>query len=111
MAIARRPSRSEPLPEVRAARLRARLRKRAIIQALLGSVFLIGAIAYARSPDRHASANITWMTALVLLSTFDVAAGLRTLALLRRRAAAWWLLGSAAWGVLSVALLGFLLRA
>lgn len=98
------------LRQVRAAQLRARARKRAIVQVLLGSVFLIGALAYARAPDRHTPSNVTWMTALVLFSTVDVALGLRVLARLARRGPAWWLLGSAAWGALSVALLGFLLR-
>ena len=98
------------LRQVRAARLRGRARKRAIVQVLLGSVFLIGALAYARAPDRHEQANITWMTALVLFSTVDVALGLRMLARLARRRAAWWVLGSAAWGALSVVLLGILLR-
>ncbi len=98
------------LRQVRAAQLRGRARKRAITQVLLGSVFLIGALAYARSPDRHTQTNITWMTGLVLLSTVDVALGLRVLARLARRRAAWWVLGSAAWGALSVVLLGILLR-
>jgi hypothetical protein len=103
--------RDRTLRQVRAAQLRGRARKRAIVQVLLGSVFLVGALAYARAPDRHAQASVSWMAGLVLLSTLDVALGLRTLARLRRRAAAWWLLGSAAWGLLSTALLGILLRA
>jgi hypothetical protein len=98
------------LRQVRAAQLRGRARRTAIGQVLLGSVFLIGALAYARAPDRHAQANIAWMSGLVLFSTLDVALGLRVLARLARRGAAWWVLGSAAWGALSVALLGFLLR-
>ncbi len=98
------------LRQVRAAQLRGRARRRAIVQVLLGSVFLIGALAYARAPDRHAQASIAWMSGLVLFSTVDVALGLRMLTRLARRGAAWWLLGSAAWGALSVALLGFLLR-
>lgn len=104
------PSTRLGLRQVRAAQLRARARKRAIVQVLLGSVFLIGALAYARAPDRHTQANITWMTALVLFSTVDVGLGLRVLARLARRSAAWWVLGSAAWGALSVVLLGILLR-
>jgi len=98
------------LRQVRAAQLRGRARRRAIAQVLLGSVFLIGALAYARAPDRHAQASVAWMSALVLFSTVDVALGLRVLARLARRGAAWWVLGSAAWGALSVVLLGFLLR-
>jgi hypothetical protein len=99
-----------PLRQVQAARIRARARKRAIGQVLLGSLFLIGALAYARAPDRHAQSSVAWMAALVLLSTVDVAVGLRMLARLARRPAVWWVLGSAAWGLLSIALLAFLLR-
>jgi hypothetical protein len=98
------------LRQVRAARLRGRARKRAIIQVLLGSVFLIGALAYARAPDRHAQLSVAWMAALVVFSTADVAVGLRMLARLARRSSIWWVLGSAAWGGLSTALLAFLLR-
>ena len=98
------------LRQVRAARLRGRARKRAITQVLLGSVFLIGALAYARAPDHHAQVNITWMAALVVFSTADVAFGLRMLARLARRSSVWWILGSAAWGGLSTALLAFLVR-
>jgi hypothetical protein len=98
------------LRQVRAARLRGRARKRAIVQVLLGSVFLIGALAYARAPDRHDQASITWIAALLVFSTADVAFGLRMLARVARRATVWWVLGSAAWGALSTALLAFLLR-
>jgi hypothetical protein len=101
---------SRSLRQVRAAQLRGRARKRAIFQVLLGSVFLIGAIAYARSPERHAQASVTWMAALMVFSTADVAFGLRMLARLARRASVWWVMGSAAWGALSTALLAFLLR-
>lgn len=98
------------LRQVRAAQLRGRARKRAIGQVLLGSVFLIGALAYARAPDRHDQTSVTWMAALLVLSTADVAFGLRVLARVARRATVWWVLGSAAWGALSTALLAFLLR-
>jgi hypothetical protein len=98
------------LRQVRAAELRVRARRHAIFQVLLGSIFLIGALAYARAPDRHAQASVTWMAALVVFSTADVAFGLRMLARLARRASAWWMLGSAAWGALATALLALLLR-
>lgn len=98
------------LRQVRAAQLRARATKHAIVQALLGSVFLIGALAYARAPDRHEQVNLAWMAGLLVLSTLDVALGLRTLARLRRRSARLWMAGTAAWGLLSTALVGFLLR-
>jgi hypothetical protein len=98
------------LRQVRAAQLRGRARKRAIFQVLLGSIFLVGALAYARAPDRHAQVSIAWMAGLLVFSTFDVAMGLRMLARLARRSPIWWALGSAAWGGLSTALLAFLLR-
>jgi hypothetical protein len=98
------------LRQVRAAQLRGRARRRAIVQVLLGSIFLMGAIAYALAPDRHVQTSVTWMTALVVFSTIDVAFGLRLLARLARRSAVWWVLGSAAWGGLATTLLAVLLR-
>ena len=104
------PARS--LKHVRAAQLRVKATRHAIVQALLGSVFLIGAIAYALAPDKHAQASLGWMSALLVLSTLDIALGLRTLARLRlrRRRARVWIAASAAWGLLSVALIAALLR-
>ncbi len=100
------------LRQVRAAQLRVRATRHAIVQALLASVFLIGALAHARAPERHAQGSLVWMSALLVMSTFDVAVGLRTLVRLRlRRQMAWvWMAGAAAWGLLSTALLGFLVR-
>ncbi|HEY4396002.1 MAG TPA: hypothetical protein VGP64_18185 [Polyangia bacterium] len=98
------------LRQVRAAQLRGQARRRAILQILLGSVFLMGAIAYALAPDRHAQISITWMAALVVFSTADVALGLRLLARLARRSPLWWVPGSVAWGLLAVTLLAVLLR-
>ena len=46
----------------------------------------------------------------MVFSTADVAFGLRMLARLARRSSVWWILGSAAWGGLSTALLAFLVR-
>ena len=85
---------------MRAAQLRARATRQAIIQMLLGTVFLIGALAYARAPDRHAQANLAWMAGLLVLSTLDVALGLRALARLRlRRRTSWvWMVATGAWG-------------
>jgi hypothetical protein len=98
---------------VRAAQLRARAAKAAIVQVLLGSIFLVGALAYARAPDRQVNTNIAWMAGLLVFSTFDVALGLRTLVRLRLRRRFWkvWVVGTAAWGGLSTALLAALLRA
>ena len=100
------------LRQVRAALLRTRATRHAIIQALLASVFLIGALAHALSPERHAQGSLVWMSGLLVFSTFDVAMGLRTLVRLRlRRRLSWvWIAGTAAWGLLSTALVGFLLR-
>ena len=103
-------SRTPSVRQVRAAQLRGRVRKRAILQVLLGSIFLAGALGYAWAPDRHAQTSLAWMAGLLVLSTADVALGLRMLARLGRRAAAWWVAATAAWGVLSTALLAFLLR-
>ena len=75
---------------MRAAQLRARATRQAIIQMLLGTVFLIGALSYARAPDRHAQASLAWMSGLLVLSTLDAALGLRALVRLRlRRRFAW----------------------
>jgi hypothetical protein len=100
------------LRHVRAAQLRARATKTAIVQMLFGTVFLIGALSYARAPDRHAQANLAWMSGLLVLSTLDAALGLRTLVRLRlRRRVTWlWMAATAAWGLLSVILVAVLLR-
>jgi hypothetical protein len=95
---------------VRAAQLRARATRRAIGQIALGSIFLVGALAYARAPDRTARESLLWMAGLLVLSMLDVGLGLRTLARLRRRAARLWIAATAAWGLLSTLVVGFLLR-
>jgi hypothetical protein len=100
------------LRHVRAAQLRARGTKQAIIQMLLGTVFLVGALSYARAPDRHAQGSVGWMAGLLVLSTLDAALGLRALVRLRlRRKFAWvWMATTAAWGLLSIILVAALLR-
>src|SRR3954466_7012209 len=100
------------LRHVRAAQLRARVTKHAIGQMLLGTVFLIGALSYARAPDRHAQVNMAWMAGLLVLSTLDAALGLRALVRLRmRRRNAWlWMAATGAWGLLSIVLVAALLR-
>jgi hypothetical protein len=95
---------------VRAAQLRARATRGAIGQVLLGSIFLVGALAFAHAPDHTARGSVLWMTGLLVLSTLDVGLGLRTLARLRRRAASLWIAATAAWGLLSTLVVGFLLR-
>jgi hypothetical protein len=98
------------LRQVRAAQLRARAVRGAIWQGLLGSVFLIGALSYARAPDHGQDVNVAWMAGLLVLSTLDVGLGARTLARLRRLPARAWVLATAAWGVLSTLVVAFLLR-
>jgi hypothetical protein len=95
---------------VRAAQLRARATRRAIGQIALGSIFLVGALAFARAPDRAERGNVRWMTLLLVLSMLDVGVGLRSLARLRRKAGRLWLAATAAWGLLSTLVIGFLLR-
>jgi hypothetical protein len=113
LTLADQLSPSQPPPSlrhVRAAQLRARAARRAITQVLLGSVFLVGALAYALAPDRHSPASVAWMTGLLVLSTLDVGLGLRMLARVRRRPARLWIAATAAWGLLATVLVGFLLR-
>jgi hypothetical protein len=110
MPLSDRSAPATSVRQVRAAQLRGRARKRAILQVLVGSIFLAGALGYAVAPDRHAQVNIAWMAGLLVMSTADVALGLRMLARLARRAPAWWVLASAAWGGLATALIAVLLR-
>jgi len=100
------------LRHVRAAQLRTRATRQAIIQMLLGTVFLVGALAYARAPDRHEQVNLAWMAGLLVLSALDAALGLRTLVRLRlRRKFAWvWMATTAAWALLSLVVVAVLLR-
>jgi hypothetical protein len=102
--------RSPSLRQVRAAQLRTRAIRGAIGKVILGMVFLIGALAYARAPDHHDQQNLLWMTGLVVLSTADMALGLRALARVKRRPARLWIAATAAWGFLSTVVIGFLLR-
>lgn len=100
------------LRHVRAAQLRARATRQAIIQMLLGTVFLIGALSYARAPDRHAQVNLAWMSGLLVMSTLDAALGLRALVRLRlRRRLGWvWMAATAAWAVLALVVVAVLMR-
>lgn len=97
------------LRHVRAAQLRARAIRWAIGKSLLGSAFLIGALAYVWAPDRHEPLNLAWATGLAVFSTFNIGLGLRTFAKVRRRAGRIWLPATIAWGVLAVVLLKILL--
>jgi Kef-type K+ transport system membrane component KefB len=104
------PERGPSLLHVRAAQLRARARRGAIGRVILGMVFLVGALAYARAPDRHSQGSLLWMTALLIMSTAYVAVGLRTLGRVRRRWQRLWVAAAALWGVLATVVVGFLLR-
>jgi hypothetical protein len=98
------------LSPLRAARSRARAIRGGIVKIAFGTVFLIGALAHALSPERHERSSLLWMTTLLLLSTVNVAWGLRAIALARARHGSPWIFASVAWAVLAVVLLGLLLR-
>ena len=100
------------LRHVRAAQIRARATKQGIIQMLLGTVFLVGALSYARAPDHHDQTNMAWMSGLLVLSTLDVALGVRALVRLRlRRRLGWiWMAATGAWALLSIVVVAVLLR-
>jgi hypothetical protein len=98
------------LHEVRAAQLRARAVRGALIKLALATAFLVGAIAHALAPNPHDRDARLWMTALILLSTFNVAQGLQAICRVRRLRPVFWMLGAGAWGGLGVILLALLLR-
>jgi hypothetical protein len=98
------------LRHLRAAQLRARVVRGALVRLSFGTVFLIGALGHAWSPERHSSSSVLWMTLLSLMSTVNVGLGLRALARLRRPRWRPWMPATCAWGVLSVVLLALLLR-
>jgi hypothetical protein len=98
------------LREVRAAQLRAVAIRWAIGKSVLGTIFLLGAIAHALSPEPRASSTSVWMSLLVVLSSAHVGLGLRTFARVRRRAARFWLPATFAWGLLATALVYILSR-
>ena len=96
--------------QVRAAQLRGRALRWAIGKSTLGSVFLVGALAYALSPQRHTVQSRLWIDFLLLLSTLNVGLGLRTFSRVHRRAGRYWLIATGLWGVLSIVLVQFLMR-
>jgi hypothetical protein len=101
---------SRVLRQVRAAQLRAKALKWAIGKSVLGSIFLIGALAYALSPQRHSHPSLLWMAFLLVLSTLNVGLGLRTFSRVRRRAARYWPIATALWGVLATVLVRLLMQ-
>ncbi len=98
------------LRQVRAAQLRAKALKWAIGKSVLGSVFLVGALTYALAPQRHSGMSHLWMAFLLVLSTLNVGLGLRTFSRVRRRAARYWPIATALWGVLATALVRILVE-
>jgi hypothetical protein len=99
---------SRALRQVRAAQLRAKALKWAIGKSTLGTVFLIGALTYALAPQRHSQMSHLWMAFLLVLSTLNVGLGLRTFSRVRRRAARYWPIATALWGLLATALIRIL---
>ncbi|HEY4187369.1 MAG TPA: hypothetical protein VGP07_20000 [Polyangia bacterium] len=98
------------LAHLRAARLRTRAVRGGIVKLAFGTVFLIGALAHALSPARHESMSVLWMTLLSIMSTMNVALGLKSVARARRLTARAANAAAIAWGLLAVVLLGLLLR-
>lgn len=72
--------------------------------------FLVGALAWARTPERHESGSLAWTTALLVASTADLWLGLRLLGRGRRGVLRVWPAVVAAWGVLSLGVVWYLLR-
>ena len=102
--------RPRSLRQVRAAQLRARALRWAIGKSALGSAFLVGSLTYALSPQRHSDMSRIWMAFLLVLSTLNVGLCLRTFSRVRRRAARYWPIATAAWGILSTVLVRILMR-
>ena len=98
------------LRQVRAARLRAKALRWAIGKSALGTLFLIGALTYALAPQRQSDSSLLWMAFLLVLSTLNVGLGLRTFSRVRRRAARYWPIATALWGLLATALVRILVE-
>lgn len=101
---------SEGLRHLRAAQLRARAARGGLVKVAFGTVFLVGALAHALSPERHEQSSLFWITLLLLMSTVNVGLGLRSVTRARRHPGRLWLPIAATWGALAVVLLGLLLR-
>lgn len=103
-------SSTRALRQVRAAQLRAKAIRWAVGKSALGSLFLVGALAYALSPQRHTPSSMMWMAFLLVLSTLNVGLGLRTFSRVRRRAGRYWPMATALWGVLATTLVRLLME-
>lgn len=99
-----------PLHHLRAAQLRARAVRGGLVKLGFGSVFLVGALAHALSPERHDQSSLIWITLLSIMSTANVGLGLRSIARARRVRGRAWLALAGSWGLLAIVLLGLLLR-
>jgi hypothetical protein len=104
------PASPRALRQVRAAQLRAKALRWAVGKSALGSVFLVGALAYALAPQRHSEMSHLWMAFLLVLSTLNVGLGLRTFSRARRAAARYWPIATAMWGLLATALVRILME-
>jgi len=93
-----------------AARLRARAARGGLVKLAFGTVFLIGALAHALSPARHDKVSLLWMTLLLIMSTLNVGAGLRSMARARRHRGRAALAVATAWGLSALVVVGLLLR-
>lgn len=93
-----------------AARLRARAARGGLVKLVFGTVFLIGALAHALSPARHERVSLLWMTVLLIMSTLNVGAGLRSMARARRRRGRTAVAVATAWGLSALVVIGLLLR-
>jgi hypothetical protein len=103
-------SERQSLHYVRAAQLRNRALRWAIGKSALGTIFLIGALAYALSPDHQSGQSRGWTALLLILSTLNIGLGLRTFARVRRGMMRHWLLVTIAWGVSATILVRILMR-
>ncbi|MES1166210.1 MAG: hypothetical protein ABUR63_10655 [Verrucomicrobiota bacterium] len=108
------PGGDAPLRHLFAARLRARAVRGGLVKLTFGTLFLVGALAHALSPQRHEESSVLWITVLALMSTINVALGLRSLARARRwrggSSVRSWIPVTVVWGLLAIVLLGLLLR-
>jgi hypothetical protein len=103
------PAQGHSLHHVRAAQLRAKAIRWGISKSIFGTIFLIGALAYALGPDRTSPSSRMWMALLVVLSTFNVGLGLHTFSRVRRKARRFWWVATILWGVLATGLVRILL--
>jgi hypothetical protein len=104
-----RPEGGHSLRQVQAAQLRAKAIRWGISRSIFGTVFLIGALAYALGPDRSSQNSRIWMTLLVVLSTLNVGLGLRTFSQVRGKGRRVWWVVTILWGALAIGLVRILL--